>query len=537
MAVISFPKLELQLPKLMRRSSLSVCAVLVLACTAMSPIAAQAAPPGAPPGVGVPAIEMEPVEADVAEPELTEVASPEPEPTEAEPTETQATETEPSETEPTQDEPTATERPETEDTETEPTELDPPQVELVEEEPVTTDVTVPEPELELPEPLQLPVRELAKPLAELTVIAHRGAPAFVPEHTAEGVAFAHARGVDYIEQDVVLTRDSVPVVLHDIQLDYISNVAQVFPGRTRPDGHFYVMDFSLAELQQLKLNERVRYVPPAPKPQPDSATAPAADASSATEQPASPAAETTGAPAAKITGEVAAVDTKVPSQVAAPKIRQHAYHGYTAEARYPSRFPIHTGQFKITTLAQQLQLIQGLNQARDMNVGVYIEVKASRWHKQQGYDVVAQIMNVLARHGYDRDELATPIYLQSFDSEDLRRWHRDYKLEAELIQLIGENSWNETPHDYNSMRTSAGLEGISNLAHGVGVWLPHVLAGVSETGEPQFTDLVKHAKQAGLKVHVYTLRPDDLPAGVPDYETLLQWLAQAGVDGYFTDAP
>lgn len=521
MAVISFAQLELQLPKFMRRSLVAMSAAVLLTLgVGISSAVAQTSPPGAPPGVVVPPVESEPVDEEPAEPqpvdeELTKSQPPEPKPvdedlTEAEPVEEEATDTEPTETPPSEAE--------------------------------SAEATPTEPEL--PEPLQLPVRDLAKPLAELTVIAHRGAPAFVPEHTAEGVAFAHARGVDYIEQDVVLTRDSVPVVLHDIQLDYISNVAQVFPGRTRPDGHFYVMDFSLAELQQLKLTERVRYVPPAPKPAEAAPVAVEQTPSSAVEQSASTptktAAQLADQAVVAIEGEAAKLgdgETATPSQLPAPKIRQHAYHGHTAQARYPSRFPIHSGHFKITTLAQQLQLIQGLNQARGMNVGVYIEVKASRWHKQQGYDVIAQVMNVLARHGYDRDELATPIYLQSFDSEDLRRWHRDYKLEAELIQLIGENSWNETPHDYNSMRTSAGLEGISNLAHGVGVWLPHVLAGVSETGEPQFTELVKHAKQAGLKVHVYTLRPDDLPAGVPDYETLLQWLAQAGVDGYFTDAP
>ena len=37
------------------------------------------------------------------------------------------------------------------------------------------------------------------------VIAHRGACGYLPEHTLEGVAMAHAMRVDFIEQDVVLT--------------------------------------------------------------------------------------------------------------------------------------------------------------------------------------------------------------------------------------------------------------------------------------------------------------------------------------------
>src|SRR5690606_16037234 len=95
-----------------------------------------------------------------------------------------------------------------------------------------------------------------------TEIAHRGAPGYVPEHTFEGVAFAHAAGVDFIEQDVALSRDGVPVVLHDLRLDNISNVAEKFPERTRADGYYYAADFSVAELKQLTLTERVVYRDP-----------------------------------------------------------------------------------------------------------------------------------------------------------------------------------------------------------------------------------------------------------------------------------
>lgn len=88
------------------------------------------------------------------------------------------------------------------------------------------------------------------------VIAHRGASAYLPEHTLPAVAMAHAMGADYIEQDVVLTRDEVPVVLHDVTLETTTNVAALFPGRAREDGHFYVTDFSLAEIKQLRVGER-----------------------------------------------------------------------------------------------------------------------------------------------------------------------------------------------------------------------------------------------------------------------------------------
>lgn len=96
-------------------------------------------------------------------------------------------------------------------------------------------------------------QEGSKPL----VIAHRGASGYLPEHTLEAKAMAYALGADYIEQDVVLTQDDVPIVVHDIVLDVVTNVAEIFPNRARRDGHFYAIDFTLAEIKQLKAHERI----------------------------------------------------------------------------------------------------------------------------------------------------------------------------------------------------------------------------------------------------------------------------------------
>jgi len=92
----------------------------------------------------------------------------------------------------------------------------------------------------------------------LTVIAHRGASGYLPEHTLEGVAMAHGMGVDYIEQDVVLTYDHALIVLHDLYLDAVSDVAVRFPGRSRQDGRHYAIDFTLEEIRALHVHERVR---------------------------------------------------------------------------------------------------------------------------------------------------------------------------------------------------------------------------------------------------------------------------------------
>ena len=74
------------------------------------------------------------------------------------------------------------------------------------------------------------------------VIAHRGASGYLPEHTLASAAMAHGSGAHYIEPDVILTKDNVPIVFHDIHLDSVTDVAKVFSGRARPDGHFYAID-------------------------------------------------------------------------------------------------------------------------------------------------------------------------------------------------------------------------------------------------------------------------------------------------------
>jgi len=92
--------------------------------------------------------------------------------------------------------------------------------------------------------------------SEQLIMAHRGASGYLPEHTLAAKAVAHAQGAHFLEQDVVLTRDGVPLVLHDIHLDTLTDVATQFPQRQREDGRFYAIDFTLAEIRQLNATQR-----------------------------------------------------------------------------------------------------------------------------------------------------------------------------------------------------------------------------------------------------------------------------------------
>ena len=106
-----------------------------------------------------------------------------------------------------------------------------------------------------------------KPLATpVLVIGHRGAPAWRPEHTLASYARAITDGADFIEPDLVMTRDGVMVARHENEIGGTTDVASHpgFAGRKTAktiDGvvvsGWFTEDFSLAELKTLRARERL----------------------------------------------------------------------------------------------------------------------------------------------------------------------------------------------------------------------------------------------------------------------------------------
>jgi glycerophosphoryl diester phosphodiesterase len=304
--------------------------------------------------------------------------------------------------------------------------------------------------------------------AKVIIIAHRGASGYLPEHTLAGKALAYGMGSDFIEQDVVLTNDNHAVVLHDIYLDAVTNVAEVFPERARQDGHFYVIDFSLSELRSLNLTERI-------DPQ-------------------------------------------------------------TKSAVYSGRFPVYSSRFEIATLAEEIELIQGLNKSTGKNIGLYTEIKSPTWHREHGKDISKIVLNVLREKGYSKP--SDNIYIECFDPKELKRLRLELSSQLKLIQLIGENQRLESDADYEFLRTPQGLKEIASYADGIAPSLQQIVTGRDESGQFMFSSLTDDAHQIGLKVHVYTFSKDDLPPFADDFrELLVAFLNHSGVDGLFTDYP
>jgi glycerophosphoryl diester phosphodiesterase len=92
------------------------------------------------------------------------------------------------------------------------------------------------------------------PYTKPTLIAHRGASAYAPEHTLEAYRLALEQGADFVEPDLQVTKDGVLVCLHDTTLDRTTNARQVYPDRGREvNGRkaWPVADFTLDEVKKL----------------------------------------------------------------------------------------------------------------------------------------------------------------------------------------------------------------------------------------------------------------------------------------------
>jgi glycerophosphoryl diester phosphodiesterase len=296
-----------------------------------------------------------------------------------------------------------------------------------------------------------------------SVIAHRGASGYLPEHTSEAKVLAHAMGADYIEQDVVATRDSELIVIHDIFLDDVTDVAEVFRGRARDDGHYYAIDFDLAEIRELRVVER--------------------------------------------------------------------RHRGTDEPLYAGRFRGHDARFRVATLGEEIALLQGLNATSGRLAGICPEIKEPRWHFEHGVDLAQLVLRELGRYGYRDHE--SPLYVQCFDSRELKRMRTELGTRLKLLQLLPASD------AASPTLTPEIFAPIADYAAAVG--LPYELLVDRSGGRAPVlapSSLLSIVRNAGLTVFAYTLRRDRVPDWAPSFEELLRLLlAEPSVGGLFCDHP
>jgi glycerophosphoryl diester phosphodiesterase len=99
---------------------------------------------------------------------------------------------------------------------------------------------------------------------DFLVIAHRGASGYMPEHTLAAYRWAIDKGADFIEPDLVSTKDGHLICRHEMEIEGTTDAADKFPDRYREaevNGvlvkHWYAYDFTLEEIKTLRTRERL----------------------------------------------------------------------------------------------------------------------------------------------------------------------------------------------------------------------------------------------------------------------------------------
>ena len=316
------------------------------------------------------------------------------------------------------------------------------------------------------------------------VIAHRGASGYLPEHTLPAKAMAFAQGADYLEQDLVMTKDDQLVVLHDHYLDRVTDVADRFPDRARKDGRYYAIDFTLAEIKSLKFSE----------------------------------------------GFTVENGKKV----------------QTFPGRFPmgkSDFRVHTFEEEIEFI-QGLNHSTGKNIGLYPEIkapwfhhqeGKDIATRVLEVLKKYGYTKKSDKIYLQC---FDANEL------KRIRNELEPKMGMDLK----LVQLIAYTKWNETEeqqpdgkwvnYSYDWMLEPGAMEKIAQYADGIGPDYHMLIADSSTNGHIIINGMVKEAHEHHLEVHPFTVRADQLPPYAKDVNELYDALyRQADVDGLFTDFP
>jgi glycerophosphoryl diester phosphodiesterase len=341
-----------------------------------------------------------------------------------------------------------------------------------------------------------------KPLKENKplVIGHRGASGFVPEHTLQSYKLAIKLGADYVEPDLVMTKDHVLIARHEPILGDSdpnttgdsTNVGEhpEFASRetTRtldgvPTTGFWAQDFTLAEIKTLGARQ-------------------------------------------------------------------------TRGGR-PTQF---NGQFKIPTFQEIINLVKRRSHKLGQRIGIYPETKHPTFHDSQGLSLEEPLVQTLKKNGLNSKN--SPVFIQSFEQSNLKELN--HMTRVRLIQLMDANDTDangnptyappfDRPYDWTAsgdptllartfgyFATDAGLDEVKTYADGIGPWKVYIIPITGGGGgDPKTpTDLVARAHARGLLVHTWTFRDDSFPSGFPGgpVDELLAFYRQ-GVDGVFADFP
>ncbi|MDT8998195.1 glycerophosphodiester phosphodiesterase [Paucibacter sp. APW11] len=334
------------------------------------------------------------------------------------------------------------------------------------------------------------------------VIAHRGASALRPEHTLAAYQKAIDDGADIIEPDLVSTKDGVLVARHENAIAILN-----------ADGSIKEATTNVADKPEFK--DRLK---------------------------------TKSIDGVSIRGWFTEDFTL--AELKTLRARERIPAVRTANVAY-------NDQFEIPTLQEVIDLAKAQTAAKGRTIGIIPETKHPSYFQGLGLALEPALLAVLEKNGWNNKE--APVIVQSFEVANLKAIAQ--KSSVRLVQLInsGGRPWDfvqegaANTRGYADMVSADGLKEIARYAYAVGPYkewvIPHTRDANGSTlalGQP--TSFVKDAHAAGLKITIWTLRPENTflpvslkgsPAADPNTRgnsiAEIRAYLDAGIDGFFTD--
>ncbi|MBC8087466.1 MAG: PEP-CTERM sorting domain-containing protein [Phycisphaerae bacterium] len=332
------------------------------------------------------------------------------------------------------------------------------------------------------------------------VIGHRGASGYLPEHTLEGYRLAIQQGADFIEPDLVMTKDGFFIARHEPMLGGTTDVAVKF-GPTRRstrlvDGFavtdYFASDFTLAEIKTLR------------------AIQPNAGRSQA------------------FNGlyEIPTLD-EIIGLAQAEGLAAGRVIGIYPEVKHST---FHAGLFGTNTFEDQLILKLHAAYGNTSNAPVFI----------QSFEV----SNLQYLNSVTDIKLVQLIDADDVNADGSMSLVAPYRQPYDFVV-------NGDARTFADLLTAQGLGFVKTYADGVGPWKPYLVRtvndGVDRTGNGVLsindrrvdgsTGVIEMAHAAGLLVHAFTFRNDASGYGFADPRAEMTYYFSLGVDGVFTDFP
>jgi len=301
------------------------------------------------------------------------------------------------------------------------------------------------------------------------VIADGGGSGYITRNSLAATTLAVAMKADIIKLDLVLSKDNEVVVFSSPYLEDASDVAEVFPERNREDQHYYVLDFTLEELRQLRLKD-------------------------------------------------------------------------PAERMLASLSP----HFSITTLGEQLSLIQSLEISLGRAIRIAVTLVKPWIHKREKCELSRPVLSLLQQYGYTGQQ--NKILLLSYDVEELQYISEQLlplmQMQIQLVQLIDQpdgqeymvKEWGEyQSYNYDLLFSNSGLRALAAYVAAIG--LPRYMLA-DAAGNVKHADFINNAHKLETMIFTYPVQKNaqQQTASPRNFEEELEFLYYTvGVDGVFTD--